>query len=45
MVTFISRRKEEKKQGKKNEETMPIFESPYLGNDWHDLIEIWNVGY
>jgi len=40
MITFIPRQKEEK-----NEETMPVFESLYLGNTWHDLVEIWNVGY
>jgi len=28
----------------KNEETKPTFESSYLGNTWHDLVEIWNVG-
>jgi len=41
MVTFIPRRKEEKK----NEETKPVFESLYLRNAWHDLVKIWNVGY
>ena len=30
---------------KKNEETKPIFESSYLGNVWHDLLEIWNMEY
>jgi len=28
-------RKEEK-----NEETQPIFEGSYIGNTWHDLVEI-----
>ena len=37
--------KKEKKERKKNEETKPIFESSYLENTWHDLVEIWNVGY
>jgi len=40
MVTFIPRWKEEK-----NEETKLIFESSYLRNALHDLVEIWNVGY
>jgi len=44
MVTFIPRRKEEKKT-RKNEETKPNFETSYLGNAWCDLVEIWNVGY
>jgi len=39
MVTFIPRRKE------KNEENKPIFESSYLGNAWHDLVEIWKARY
>jgi len=41
MVTFIPRRKEEKK----NQETKPVFESLYLGNAWRNLVEIWKVGY
>jgi len=45
MVTFTPRRKEEKKTRNKNKETKPIFESSYLGDTWHDLVEIWNVGY
>jgi len=28
---------------RKNEETQPIFKGSYLGNAWHDLVEIWNV--
>jgi len=39
MVTLTPLRKEEKKEIK------PIFESSYLGNTWHDLVEIRNVGY
>jgi len=38
--TLTKRRKK-----RKNEENKPIFESLYLGNTWHDLVEIWNVGY
>jgi len=40
MVTFMKRRKKSKK--KKNEETLSTF---IFGNIWHDLVEIWNVGY
>jgi len=38
--TFMKRRK---KRMKKDEEIKPIFEDSYLGNAWHDLVEIWNV--
>jgi len=34
-----------RKKQEKNEETKPIFESLYLGNAWHNLVEIRNVGY
>ena len=44
MVTFIPRRKQEKKR-KKPLETEPVFESLYLGNALRDLVKIWNVGY
>jgi len=46
-ITFIPGRKEEKEKEnkKKNEETKPIFESSYLRKTWHNLVEIWNVGY
>jgi len=37
--TYTLRWKEE------NKESKPIFESLYLGNARHDLVEIWNVGY
>ena len=43
MVTFTHWRKKKKKEKKR--ETRLIFESSYLGNTWHDLLEIWNVGY
>jgi len=42
MITFLPRRKE-KNDKKKPKKTKPIFESLYLGNPWHDLVEIWNV--
>jgi len=49
MVTFIPRRKQKKKKKtrkkKPPKETKPIFESSYLGNAWHNLLEIWKVGY
>ena len=44
MITFMPWWKEEKKP-EKNEETKSIFESLSLGNHWHDLVEIWSVGY
>ena len=34
-----------KEKEKKNKGIKPIFESLYLRNAWHDLVEIWNVGY
>jgi len=33
------------KRRKNTEEMKPIFENSYLGNAWHNLVEIWNVGY
>jgi len=41
IATFTPLRKEKKE--KKNEETQPAFEGSYLGNTWHDLVEILNV--
>ena len=35
MVTLAPLQKEEK-----NDETKPIFGSSYLGNAWHDLVEL-----
>jgi len=40
---LFDEKKKNKNNKKKNEETQPIFESSYLGNNWHDLVEIWNV--
>ena len=41
---FHIKTKRRRKNQKKSEETNPVFESSYLGNTWHDLVEIWNVG-
>jgi len=41
--TFTKRRIKIKKL--KNEETKQIFGGSYLENPWHDVVEIWNVGY
>jgi len=43
MVAFMKRKKNKKKKIIK--ESKPIFEILYLRNAWHNLIEIWNVGY
>jgi len=32
-----------KTKKKKNKESQPNFEGSYLGNAWHDLVEIGNV--
>jgi len=42
---FHTKKKRRQKKKKEKEETKPVFESLYLGNAWHDLVEIWNVGY